>query len=296
MEKNGMNLPEWIFSGVISYAKRFDQLIVKKAVCMSQRNRVSPGVPLQKNTGHCRLQEVLKIGYAANAQTAGVSGGNNVRSEQDKIERLQAELKNDCQEMPESVKLLKYDTKTTLTGTRKDLWEIVRKVLVGCPWKSPVANPIVTLLQESVGDEKRKELSSLLHEWTGKDWTFWSSKDVAGAAFDTDDGGWSYFNEPYTILMAITFFSHGWPIIVAGFVGLLGVLGPAIRVGNRLTEKRRLEQILDSLKKKIDDVKKDGSPLKNDKMRDEWVLEFLRRHLAQHYAKGGRDFTVTFSD
>ena len=123
---------------------------------MSQRNRVTPGVPLQKNTGHCRLQEVLKIGYAANAQTAGVSGGNTVRSKQDKIESLQAELVNDCQEMPESVELLKDGNNTTLTGTRKDLWEIVRKVLVGCPWESPVANPIVTLLQESVGDEKDK--------------------------------------------------------------------------------------------------------------------------------------------
>ena len=103
------------FSGVISYAKRFDQLIVKKAVCMSQRNRATPGVPLQKNTGHCRLQEVLKIGYAANAQTAGASGGNT-----DKIESKQAELVNDCQGMLESVKLLYDDHMLPSTGGPED--------------------------------------------------------------------------------------------------------------------------------------------------------------------------------
>jgi len=94
------------------------------------------------------------------------------------------------------------------------------------------------------------------------------------------------------------FFSYGWPIIFAGFVGLAGVAGPAIRVGKRFTEARRLEKILDSIKEKIDYVteENDGSPLKNDIKRDSWVLDFLKRHLAQHYTKDGRVFTVTFSD
>tara|TARA_Y100000389_G_C17441974_1_gene509169 strand:+ start:784 stop:1587 length:804 start_codon:yes stop_codon:yes gene_type:complete len=210
-------------------------------------------------------------------------------------EAIAEEIVKDCLEMPD-IKQVQGDGTLTLIGSRSAFWELVRKVLVGCPVNnrtdsSPVSNPLVLMLKDPGNEEE--QLNKIMLAWTNVEWHTWRQNEVLKAVFQRDIygdvGDAESATEAMLILAAltgVTFF--GVSSILAAIVIAYNMINPVKRVRKKylegkLHENQRREHHMEIIEN-TGDLEKvlapDGYKIKFDFIaRDDKVREFLEKRL-----------------